>query len=73
MSTGTTQEINEDSIIKIKKQIQEGIKSNNHINDELLNKISKYKVANQEELTRLSKAFGNVNPRQATNPGSGTS
>ena len=60
-------------MLKIKKQIQEGIKSNDRINDELLNKISKYKVANQEELTRLSKAFGDVvNPPQIES-GSGAS
>lgn len=39
----------------------------------LIQQISKYKVANQEELTRLSKAFGDVvNPPQIE-PGSGAS
>ena len=63
------QEINEDSIIKIKKQIQEGIKSNDRINDELLNKISKYKVA--INLKELSENFGNVlELSQTPNPNS---
>ena len=66
----STQETNEDSIIKIKKQIQEGIK-NNYIDENILNQISKYKEANPEELKRLSKVFGNVlEPPTTANTGS---
>jgi len=63
------QEINEDSIIKIKKQIQEEIKSNDRINEELLNNINTYKVA--INLEKLSENFGNVlELSQTPNPNS---
>ena len=63
------------TIIKIKKQIQEGIKNNNNnnnnnIDENILNQISKYKEANTEELGKLSNAFGNVVTPQQEPPSS---
>jgi hypothetical protein len=58
------------AIIKIKKQIQDIVSKlmgtttpTNDLTEEetkLIETIGKYKVANQEELTKLSKAFGDV-------------
>lgn len=67
------------TIIEIKKNIQDIVSklmSNSQTGltgeeNKIIEQISKYKLANQEELERLSKEFGNVlNPQATDDPDS---
>ena len=71
------QAIQQKTILQIKQDIQDilsRLMTNKEVTtnelENIENIIGKYKIANKNELTRLSGEFGDVNPRQATNPGS---
>ena len=57
------------NIVELKQKIQEGLK-NNYIDENILNKIKIYKVA--ENLKKLSEQFGNVLESPQADSSSGT-